>query len=348
MKVSFVGSASFKMASYRYRVLMPAKALMANNIDCNVVTSHDGLNADIFVFSKHFDPDKDQAAVKQIKAPGFLAANQISMTVEDKPASKVVYDVCDDHFNNPKLGSHYHWMCRNADLVIASTDKMKEIIKKNTGIDSIVINDPYEYPEVKPRHNWEQNDPTRVLWYGHPSNFKHLYRVWDDIIGYQLMVITSDIELADKASGKAFPIIPWNHENMMDGFKQAHIVVLPTGENGHNSHKGANRILEAIRQGVFVVAEPHPEYNKFKEWMYIGDIRKGLEWTRSNKGSIKERIEKAQKFVSDNYHPQTIGMMWKNALNSIWEVEPRIGQDGSTSTNMKGEDRIIPILPGAL
>jgi hypothetical protein len=346
VRVSFIAPANFKMASYRYRVLMPTKALTEAKVDCSIVTSYDGLNADVFVFSKHWDPVKEQAAVEQIKTPGFMAGNTIATVAVDRPDPKVVFDVCDDHFEHLKVGPHYHWMCENADLIIASTSRMQEIIFDHTRKESVVINDSYEFPEHKPRHKWEQWNPENVLWYGHPSNFEHLHAVWDDLRGYNLMLITGGIELQDTVANKPFPIVPWNHENMMDGFKNSDVVVLPTGAEGYMSHKGANRMIEAIRQGVFVVAEPNPEYDKFKEWMYIGDIRKGLEWIQSNKKCIAERICKAQKFVSDNYHPQIIGQKWIKELSSIWGVDGKNGQAGSTSTSMTEADRIVQMLPG--
>jgi hypothetical protein len=343
MRVTFLGSAAFKLASYRYRILMPCKEMMAQGVDCQIVTSYDGLNADVFVFSKHWHPDKDQAAVTQIQAPGFMAANQVSVVADDRPDPKVVYDVCDDHFDHPKYGPHYHFMCQKADLIIASTDRMQEIIKEKTGLDSTVINDPFEYPELKVRHKWEQWDARKILWYGHASNFEHLHRVWDDLRGYQLMAITDGITLEDTVADQPFPVVSWSHENMMDGFRQADIVVIPN--EGELSPKGANRMIEAIRQGVFVVAEPQPEYNKFKEWMYIGDIGKGLEWVQSNKKCIRERIEQAQKFVSSKYHPQTIGKMWTSALSSTWGVEHKNGQAGSTSMPLTEVEQTAQILP---
>jgi hypothetical protein len=344
MRVSFVGSAFFKMASYRYRALIPCKEMQQLGIDCSIMTAYDGLNSDVFVFSKHFSMDKDQEAVKKIKDPGFMAANQIAVVADDGPPPKVVFDVCDDHFDSEKYGQHYHWMCEHADGVIAATNRMAEIIKEKTGRDAIVINDPYEYPEREPRYRWEQDEPTKVLWFGHASNFKHLHRVWNHLNGHMVMIISDGIEL--ESEGKPFPIIPWSHENMMDGLSQSDVVILPNA--GMECHKGANRMIESIRQGVFVIAEPHPEYNRFKEWMYIGDIGEGLAWTKSNKSLMKERIVNAQRFVSDNYHPQTIGKTWKKALNSIWDVESKNGQDGSTLTDSMAGVSTHPILPGAL
>jgi hypothetical protein len=351
MRVSFVGSAMFMHASYRYRTLMPARALQEAKVECAIVTSYDGLNADVFVFSKHWTPDKDRAAIEQIKTPGFMAGNQIAVVAEDRPDPKVVFDVCDDHFDHPQLGDHYRWMCTHADLVVASTDRMRKIILEKVAWNApspevVVINDAYEFPELAPRHRWEQWTPENVLWYGHPTNFEHLHRVWNQLKGYNLMVITNGIELTDTVAGKDFPVVPWNHENMMDGFKQSDIVVIPTGDEGYKSHKGANRMLEAIRQGVFVVAEPHPEYNKFKEWMYIGDIGKGLAWVQSNKKYIKGRIESAQKFVSSNYHPQIIGKKWIKALSSIWGAESNDGPDGPTSMASVEAEQTATISPG--
>jgi hypothetical protein len=92
---------------------------------------------------------------------------------------------------------------------------------------------------------------------------------------------------------------------MLEEFARADIVVIPTTA----SYKSANRAIEAIRQGCFVVAEPHPALKDFP--IYIGNIKEGIEWTKQQ--NMNELISKAQKFVREEFSPQILIDKWKSA-----------------------------------
>ena len=76
-------------------------------------------------------------------------------------------------------------------------------------------------------------------------------------------------------------------------------------------------MIESIRQGVFVVAEPMPAYEEFKEWMYIGNIKEGLRWVKENKQSLQKRIEDAQDYVRKKFAPEVIAEQWQSSLQRI-------------------------------
>jgi hypothetical protein len=196
----------------------------------------------------------------------------------------VVVDFCDDHFD----WMHYQEALRLADAVTCSTAEMAKRIKE-LGRDATVIPDPYEYPEMPPHCNG-----VNLLWYGHHVNRESLQRILPDLKGYPFAVVSN----FDGA-------IPWSHETMLREFARADIVVIPATA----PYKSANRAIEAIRQGCFVVAEPHPALEGFP--IYIGNIKEGIEWTTQQ--DMNELISKAQKFVTAEFSPATLIDRWKTA-----------------------------------
>jgi hypothetical protein len=92
---------------------------------------------------------------------------------------------------------------------------------------------------------------------------------------------------------------------MLEEFARADIVVIPATA----PYKSANRAIEAIRQGCYVVAESHPALEGFP--IYIGNIKEGIEWTTQQ--DMNELISKAQKFVREEFSPQTLIDKWKTA-----------------------------------
>jgi hypothetical protein len=75
-----------------------------------------------------------------------------------------------------------------------------------------------------------------------------------------------------------------------------------------------------------VVAEPHPALEGFP--IYIGNIKEGIEWTKQQ--NMNELISKAQRFVTEEFSPQTLIDKWKIATKrpTTLDVEKRNGTDG--------------------
>jgi hypothetical protein len=109
---------------------------------------------------------------------------------------------------------------------------------------------------------------------------------------------------------------------MLKEFAKADIVIIPATD----TYKSANRAIEAIRQGCFVVAEPHPSLEGFP--IYIGNIKKGIEWTRQN--NVNTQLLQAQLFVMENFSPQILQDAWKKttAQRTTLDVEQSTGTTG--------------------
>jgi len=234
-------------------------------------------------------PAADWASLNDLTADTLVFSKPQAPELMDMARAKargawVVVDFCDDHFD----WMHYQEALRLADAVTCPTIEMAKRIKE-LGKDAIVIPDPYEYPEMPPHCNG-----VNLLWYGHHVNRDSLKRILPEIEGYPLRVVSN----FDGA-------IPWSHETMLSEFAQADIVVIPATA----PYKSANRAIEAIRQGCFVVAEPHPALKDFP--IYIGNIKEGIEWTTQQ--NMNELISKAQKFVREEFSPATLIDKWKTA-----------------------------------
>lgn len=225
------------------------------------------LTADVLVYAKPLEEElPEMAAMKGL-------------------GKKVVVDFCDDHFSGRP---YYKRAAILADRVTCPTSVMADVIRVNSGVESVVIPDPYEFPE-EPAHC--RGD--RILWFGHSINFPSLKRVREGI-KHPLRVVSN-------VPG----CIPWSIETMRRELADADIVIMPATAK----YKSANRTVEAIRQGCFVVAEPHPSIEEFPIW--IGDIPKGVEWAVSNPEDARRLTAKAQDYVREKFSPRTIARLWR-------------------------------------
>ena len=284
MKINYSTVANDKLASYRYRIKIPSEYLKKWGHEVVIGKPE---QADVGVFSKHFNP-RDPEFARQPTRYG-----------------KVVFDVCDYHLDGP-YREHYERMMTLADVITVGTGELGMMINKYLGHDVKVIQDPYEFDEKEPKFDKCE----KVLWFGHASNLSPLVREVNNGVlnGKKLMVVSNP--------NAYFPTVPWSMEAMEHGMDECDVVIIPQHDNRKNRCKGANRMVESIRSGRFVIANEMPAHNQFKEWMYIGDIQEGLEWLEQNKSEIKDRIAMAQKYVQKTFSPEKISRSWLSALTS--------------------------------
>lgn len=216
----------------------------------------------------------------------------------------VVADFCDDHFDR---FPHYRELLKTADAITCPTDWMRGRIL-GLGRDATVIPEAAEYPEVAPHCNGDA-----VLWFGNSTNLSSLLRVMPELDGVPLRAVSN-------APG----CIPWSRNAMLAEFALADIVILPATKE----YKSPNRAVEAIRQGCFVVAEPHPSLKEFPIWK--GNIKEGIEWASRNPSRANEMTRAAQEFISRNYSPKTVASAWRKVIRSVctWDAESIGGTAG--------------------
>lgn len=310
MKIAFVKTASDTMASARYRIVLPGDALKARGHEVLAVDSYlspadysKEKKSDWHIFGKHFNPEVDQGTAQLVKDAG----------------DKVVFDVCDNHFGN-QFSSYYRGMCELADLVTCNTPTMKEIILKETGKHAHIIDDPYEYPEEEARFIPNQN-PINLLWYGHFVNLntvqpmvQQLKQLEENISLCVISNMQPQQPTVDKNVFLSF--LSWSPPTQKNMLEWCNYVVLPTDLNDPTKRtKSHNRLVEGIRSGRFVLAQPLPSYEAFKDFAWVGeDISDGICWADENPDLALERIKKGQEYLRENLSPDCIAQQWENLL----------------------------------
>jgi hypothetical protein len=269
--IAYVYRGGDQWPSLRYRILIPANELGKRGY--GVVVSDQPEEADVVVLSKHSEDNWKIA--KQAKERG----------------SRVVFDICDDHFDDA-LNVHYYATCNYADVITVPTRFLQRKVKEKVNRDAEIITDPYEWPEVEPKK------PTdKLLWYGMPGNFPALMKELERLDDYKILAIT------DPSVHRQ--VTPYSQEAMAEGFASAGIVILPQAKEG----KSPNRMVEAIRQGLYVVATPQESYEPYGMW--LGDIKEGIEWALGNPQKAKKAVKRAQDIVRNLNSPETVADDWE-------------------------------------
>ena len=248
------------LASSRYRAIIPAQQLQKLGV---------GIGNDWLIIGKH----------------GWVWGK------ETEGFERVCFDICDDHFDGP-FGDHYRSGVMRADLVTCNSDEMARVIYEKTGREAVVIPDPYEQPEEKPRiHN-------HLLWFGHQSNLV-------DVLPWMDRLPMLEVVTGSKING----VTQWSPEVMDRAFSRAGLVIIPTGKS---MAKSGNRAIESLRRGLYVIAGYLPAYGDLG--IYTGDIGDGVKWALSHQMVVLDRIKAAQTYIRTEYSPERIAGLWKTAL----------------------------------
>jgi len=260
LSISFIHCGNASHASFRYRVVAPAKYLNAiiNQYPANVV-----------VLSKPIAREKEFARI--VKSDG----------------NKLIADFCDDHFYMDEM----HEIAGMADALTCPTQAMKEKLSGFGYKNIYVVPDSYEFPQKKPHCS-----ATNLLWFGNRTNYASIK---DLDIG--------DIRIVCNKDG----CIQWSLDAMREEFATADIVVMPATA----AYKSPNRTLEAIRQGCFVVAEPHPSLMDFPIW--IGNLKEGIAWATKHPKLARKMTKEAQAFIAERYSPKIQENAWKMVLKAL-------------------------------
>lgn len=301
MKINYISTANEWTGSYRYQILTPAIGL--KKLGHEVMISKEPVpDYDVYLFHKHFHPEAEQQMVRDIKK------------YPNNP--RTVFIISDSHFND-RHREHYMTMITSVDLVVAITHELARHIKEHTGVDAVVIFDPWgvEFEEHEPAYS--PNGKLKALWFGHKSNLPGLMKELPKLKDIDIDIVCSPDITGGRVGDVEFRTIPYTIPVMKEGFRKCDIVLIP--QKIHKSveklAKTHNRIVDSFRAGKFVVASPVDSYLDFKEWAYIGDIREGIDWLKEQpKEDIVRRIGEAQKFIRTTFNPEGITKQWEQAL----------------------------------
>jgi hypothetical protein len=196
--------------------------------------------------------------------------------------------------------------------------------KHFTGKDSIVMPDPYERPKLSPK--FAPGADINLLWFGSQSSYKFLpiQEVWarleSEIKNYCYTMISTKTDRVltkfkkrmakGSVTGINFDRLDmreWSWELQGQLLEQTDIVLMPVlTENPRTDTKSANRLIDSLISGRFVITTPLHSYLEFAPYTWQGDYIEGIQWARANPEQVLDMIAQGQKHVEENYSAQVL------------------------------------------
>jgi hypothetical protein len=298
MKIRFTSSKyRTKRASHRLRGEVTCRALVDQGYDAKILTDWNEVDANtIVIFLKLSQPDSIQRA-KDLGA-------------------KTIYDLCDNKFEEKE---EYEPCCQLADLISVNSVNMEISVKHHTGRDSIVMPDPYERPKLTPK--FDPSKELKLLWFGSQSSFKFFpivecwQRLEKEIVNYKYTMVSSKTDRVlskmtqrqnkGQISGINFSKLDmqewtWEHQGKL--LTECDIVLMPVQTDNPRTHtKSANRLIDSLISGKFVITTALASYEEFAHDTWQGDYIEGIKWALKNPAEVKERIRLGQEYTEQNY-----------------------------------------------
>jgi SAM-dependent methyltransferase len=328
------------LASARYRVILPAQQLarLGHAVQLAVLPPGGWPDAimqapcDVLVVSK-----------------SFHAENETLASAMKRRGVRVAVDFCDDHFEDPRFGAHFHRLAQLADVLIAGSHAMAEAVRRHTAREAIVVTDPVEGRRGEPR--FEPRFPRlRLAWFGHPSNLPAIAAHAHELHALaarhplHLTVLTQpSIEAEALLSTLAYGVpgrlgvelVPWTQEATWQALAQCDAAWIPTEDAGRKAVKSPNRLLEAVWAGRFVVAGALPAYAPWSDVVSVGHpLDAAIASALADPAGTVARTRAAQRRVASAHSGYAIGDAWARALGDTSSRGLRL--------NLGCGDKILP------
>jgi hypothetical protein len=311
---------SSSVASVRYRLIIPARALDGGGFESRV--TYVGAGANRRTLLERFQGAQAVVFGKLLAAPdGFAREAEQALELMAQLRARgvaLLADYSDDHFEDPLRGPAYVAIASAADGVVASTPGLAEVIKQHTSLPVSVITDPVEGRQGEPRV--PERPPFRLLWFGHPLNLEtlryglpQLERVAAEI-PYSLTLVTASGAGAEGLAPARFRT--WSAQAMREELQICDAVVIPSNPyDPRKAVKSPNRFTESLWAGRFVLAHALPAYEELADYGWVGeDLGQGLRWLATHAREASVRVARGQAAVAARFAPQVIAEAWKAAI----------------------------------
>ncbi|MGZ8363603.1 MAG: hypothetical protein ACXW3D_06845 [Caulobacteraceae bacterium] len=308
------------VASLRYRVEAPLKALRARGHAVEVLDPARAGAYDVAVFAKAYSP-ADRTLAMKVKAAG----------------GRVVFDLCDNHFYNPydlpkyrKAREHILDMLSIADSVVCATPALAAVLRQEAPWAPApqVIGDAAEIiPSARP--SLPPFEGARFLWFGShgspnaPSGMADILLVAERLIRLSR---SHPIELVVCSNDKAkfqrhiapLPFATRYVEWSLDGFpgvlNSANAVIIPISSNPFTACKTHNRLTTALAAGVPVIADAIESYREFAPFSTLDDWDAGLRAIAEHPETLRGRAVAARAYIDQHWSAAALAPLWERAL----------------------------------
>jgi SAM-dependent methyltransferase len=357
-----------ELASNRYRVALPAKALRESGCEVELISAGQwsaqaSLAASVVVIGKLL-PRAGQAAFQAL-SQSVLAGVRACKSA----GVPVVADFNDDHFGTPGLQGHWIGLAETSSVCVVSSDAMATVVRRYTANPIHVVGDPIASPHGTPKtpvpavgqlRRWMGKRiralaPPRLklVWYGHPSNWPSMRSWMQDLVPlanerpFLLWLVTRPtVEIHESVArfnqqhgpGVLIEVVEWDEKTQWDVVRDSDIVLIPSDpKDAKKLVKTANRLTDALHMGRSVVASPVPAYIPYEDCVSLTDrpldaIREILE----NGAAARDRVLQGQGKALARSGLPAIAQRWREVLGSIAQPSRQPGEVSETGVAAAG------------
>ena len=290
----------------------------------------DYLNIQKVIFLKDHDPREmlTRFNPKLIIINKAMHINVINLAKTAKELNIKIISVFDDwYFIKPESRRTQLRFVDNLKLakysnnIIAKTKSAANIIYKHTGFRAKIISDCVRFESQMPIN--KINYPFKISWFGMDTNHDTLEFGIREILEYnfeaKIKIITNK---SDKIRSKlsnlnlkniSLEFIKWS-KSMDKEVVTTDIVIIPYLNDHKRLVKSYNRITDSINLGRFAIISDLNHLREFNNFCFLGNIGKGLKWSKENNLLAVEKVKKGFEYVKKNYSVATIASEWKNII----------------------------------
>jgi hypothetical protein len=99
----------------------------------------------------------------------------------------------------------------------------------------------------------------------------------------------------------------WTWELQGQLLEQCDIVLMPVQtDNPRTDTKSANRVIDSLISGKFVITTPLASYEEFAPYTWQGDYIEGIKWARDNPDQVINMIAAGQQYTEQNYSARVL------------------------------------------
>ena len=331
------------IASMRYRVLLPARALMEKGHQVEIVKMNelhagrqlDWQGVDVLVVGKQF---------LNVNLNQFTGQSQHLMQCcfEARAAgTTVVADINDDHFGKPVVGDHWRALAEFADVCTVGSVAMGATVGRYTKRPIVPVGDALGSPRGSPRVYADRTggvlsrifhtEPLKLVWYGMTNNVfalepwaKFIAAAWTDT-PLLLRVITSRHALVDELCARIrqqfgkrglVEFVEWEEDLQWKVVAESDVVLIPSDPaDATKTVKTANRLIDALHAGRHVIATPIPSYLPYADFAELTtNPVQALHGYLNDPAAARERIQRGQAAAIRDWGADAVAESWLQAF----------------------------------
>jgi hypothetical protein len=315
-----------KIASLRYRVETPVRALQALGHAVEVFDPEREAEYDVVIFAKTYSL-QDRALAGRVRARG----------------GRVVFDLCDNHFYNPKNVPKYQQvreelldMLSLAQQVVCTTPLLADIVRQEApwAAEPIIIGDAVEHVEPA-EPSLEPFAGTRLLWFGSqgspnaPAGILDILTVKDHLLEaatrgpVELVVCSNSLEKYEELIAP-LPLptryIPWTLQGFNGVLASSDGAIIPISPNPFTSCKTHNRLTTALDGAVPVIADSIDSYLEFAPFCTLDDWPGGLRRLMEDPAGERARAAAGRDYLRQHWNSEVLALQWQDALGLTAEA----------------------------